>query len=591
MNLLAPNFTTGPSGKDETRGWVFASVDGVPCFANGWDQPWRWDEGSNFFDIGSVAPTTFAVADAGGGTTFPTGTTLVYFLVFAVSSLGKETAPQRTSGVAGVSHTMAATRDATITWVDPGGEWNKARIYRRLQNSDAIKLVAEVNASTATYTDSSTDASLLTATAYVWTYRGTLPPIASWLASYGNRLWLGTGNDSNAYYAQVARTDSRFVADDFPDENILPIEPNDPYGNLVCMTQHFGVFYAKKRLAVYQVDGYDPATFTVTRLFADRGTLSPRTAQEVDGYVIDLDERGLYLWSPGAEPVVAGAATGTRESPLSPIWSRMNLDARKQFWSYVDKDAGLYFAWIALDNDPSPNYPVVYDYRNNRFMTDPYRYGTAGGRLVDAAGTEHICRVCDLGYLWQDEWSNSDGVYAGSTQGTVTTGGSTLWTCAAASFDSTVASGCVASLVERRSSAGALLDTNRVYGVTGGVSIQPLYYSTEALAAGQVLTVGAIPAVAQTPKLGMGMDVQKHVTYAVLEHEVQTGTVTISQRMDDDSFAEALVLDLSTNNGRNIVPVSNRGWKWSARFEMSKPAMDWKFLAFTMYVTATEQPR
>ncbi len=171
-----PNFSAGPTGLDETRPWITAVADGTFVLANGWDYCRYWDEGSNFYFLGANAPTTFAVADAAGGTTFPIGTVLVYYLVFYNSTLGKETAPQLTSGQYGVTHTMAATKDATITWTDPGGEYDKVRIYRRLQNSDNFRLVATVTASTATYTDSISDAAI-SATVYVWTYRTTLPPI------------------------------------------------------------------------------------------------------------------------------------------------------------------------------------------------------------------------------------------------------------------------------------------------------------------------------------------------------------------------------------------------------------------------------
>lgn len=576
---LAPNFAAGPTGKDETRPWSDAVVDGVPWFANGWDQPWRWNESGTAYDIGSVAPSTFAPSTTVATNNWlANGVTADYYFVFAVSSLGKETAPQLTGAAYGVSITNSAGagRAVLITWTDPGGEFDQARIYRRMAGSGNYRLVATVTASTATYTDDTADVNV-SATPYVWTYRTTLPPIFKAVASFQNRAWGWTGEDSTAYYGQQARADSRDVTQDFPAENILPIGMNDDSGPIVSMREHFGVLYAKKRHGVYAIDGTDAATFGVTRIYSERGTISHRTAVETDGFVIDVDERGVYLWSPGGEPIVAGSAPGAKDSPLSPLWDRLNLSAGDTFHAINDRTKGLYVLFVALDFEPVANYPILYDYRNNRFLTDPTFYSSAAGYLLDAYGVPHRCRVDDLGLLWEDDFGSSDGVLAGTAGAPLTAGTALLWTCGAASFDTTFASGVLGSAIERYASTGALVDQNRCFAVTG-TTLTPLYFDTDSTpAAGQTCKVGVIPAVFQLGKLGFGTSRMKHATCLTIEHDVEPATTTmlIEHATDDDAFATLESVDLSTGDGRMIVGgLSARGWFWTPRGQLRDAGVD-----------------
>lgn len=595
-SVYTPTLTSGPTGKDGYRPWISAIVDGVQCFANGWDQPWRWDEGSNFYPLGSTAPTTFAVNDAAGGSTFPITTVVTYYLVFAVSSLGKETAPQLTGTVAGVSHTMVATKDITITWTDPGGEYDKARIYRRLAGSDDYKLVAEVTASTATYTDSTTDATLATATSYVTTYRTTLPPIFEGMISSGNRLWGWTGDDPSVYYAQVARTDSRFVADDFPSANQLPIEPNDAFGAIRGGWDHNGSRYFFKEQASYQVQGDDPSNFVVTRMYAGRGCLSQRAMIEMDdGSLVILDALGIYAWVPGGEPAPLGV-TPSGMSRMAPIWKRMNLGACKSFWVQHVPQKNLLRFWIALDYEPIANYPVVYDYKKNIFLNDPGVWGAAGAIVEDAAATRHIVRVCDLGIVWADEVGNSDGVYAGTTNPSLTSGTATLWTASAASFDTTTASGCLGSFVRRYNSSGTLIDENRVAAISS-TTITPLYWNSTTAASTQTAYVGAIPAAAKSGKKGFDTDLMKHITTVVMEHAVEASssyTLDFQTSADEDAFARPsniTTTDLSGNEGRTPINVSDRCWRWRWQIAQTAPGMSFTVRALTVHLDFLGTPR
>ena len=598
-SVYAPNLTAGFTGKCPFRPWTFAVVDGVPCFANGWDQPWRWDETTGAYPLGSTAPTTFAAATQALVTNWlANGASATYYLVFAVSSLGKETAPQLTAGVAGVTVTNSAGagRGVRVTWTDPGGEWDKARIYRRLSGTDNYKLVAEVTASTALYDDDNTDASLATATAYVYTYRTTLPPIFLALFEHGNRLWGFTGDDPTLYYAQIARTDSRFVADDFPAGNILPLEPNDGCGAIRAGWSHNAFLYAFKERGVYEVQGDDAANFQVTRMFSGRGALSMRAMVEIeDGKIAVLDPLGVYLWIPGGEPVVAGA-TAAGVSALAPIWARMNLGAADTFYAVHDRKNGLVYFWIALDYEPIPNYPAIYDYRRGRFLTDPPVWGTAGALVEDAAGALHRVRVDDMGLLWEDGVGNSDGVYTGSTTATLTTVTQLLWTASGASFDTTTAQGCLGSLVERYNAAGDVVDQNRVAAVAG-TTITPLYWGSTTALVGDTLGVGAIPAVAEGGKMAFDSDGLKHVAGVTLEHEVEASssfTLNFMSAADDDTLARPpniTTVVLSGNEGRTPIAVSDRGWTWRWQVSQRYAGQGFALRALSIKVKSLGTPR
>lgn len=594
-SYYAPQLTAGPTGKDATRQWISAVIDGVWGAANGWDQPWRWDEGSNNYPLGSTAPTTFAVADAAGGATFPIATVVFYYLVFAVSSLGKETAPQYTGGVIGVSHTMVATKDITITWTDPGGEWNKARIYRRLAGTEDFKLVAEVTASTATYTDSSSDASLATASTYVTTYRATLPDIFLGVYSAGNRLVGFTGDDPTLHLAQQARADARFVADDFYLD--FPLEPNDAFGAIRAGWVHNSYQYVFKEDANYQLVGDDPANFVVTRMYAGRGCLSMRAMIEIDdGKLVILDKLGPYGWVPGGEPVVLGRASDGN-SKLAPIWKRMNLGAFQSFYVVHDPAESLLFFHIALDYEPIPNYVAVYNYKKDIFVTDPNLWGCAGALLEDGSGARHRVRLCDLGLLWEDGIGNSDGVYAGSLTATLTGTPTALsWPASAAAFDTTTASGCLGSFVDRFNSSGTVVDQNRVAAISA-TAITPLYYSTTAAAAGQTVGVGDIPDVAEGGRNAFGTDQMKHVDGVVLEHAVAASSsyiLNFMSSMDETALARPPVvtqIDLSANEGRTPISVSDRGWKWRWQLSQRYAGMGYTAQALSTHIIFPGTPR
>lgn len=567
--VIAPTFGEGITGKCGYRPWSNATLDGLYFFANGYDQPWRWAGDTKGYSIGAAAPTTFSVSVVAGSGTFADGTSHTYYLVFYNSTTGKETAPQQTAGVPGVTQTNSSggARDFKIDWTDPAGEYDKARIYRRLQNSDNYKLVATVTASTATYTDTTTDATLDGAgAAYVTTYRATVPPIFDWITAYQGRLFGGFRDSPNVHYAQAVRIDSRNVTEDFPDAWILQPGAEDGTGGNVAMVPHYAAAYFFKRDACYEMTGTDIATWAIRKINADRGAISERCIVALDENALILDERGLYWWTTSGEAVVAGSAQGARESPLQPTWDRMNLAAADTFFAIKDHENRIAMFFIALDYEPTPNVAVIFDYGRNQFVgIDTAVWATAGGILRDAMGEKHLIRACDLGYAWEIGWGESGGVFAGDNTATLTTATHNVLEASAATFDTTTVSGVPGAPYERYDTDGTLLELNRVADATASV-LTPFYFSTDTPAVDQTVAIGVIPAVARTPRMTLGTPEKKWVRGVVIEHDNGvSGTLRVDTAINEGSFTLQKEPSLLTNI-RTIVPVSDRCWTWSVQF-------------------------
>lgn len=576
---ISLNLTSGPTGLDPYRPWSTTVLDGLMYVANGFDQPKRWDGASAFYNLGANAATGFTVADSAGGSTFTSGVTVRYRLCFRNTTVAKETCPQLASsdpffdnGAIGVAHTMVATRDIDITWTDPGGEWDKIAIYRALAGSDTYHRVALVTAATETYTDSIPDATLradlATYPLHVPRTRTTLPPKFLAISDYLNRLWGFERTSTKLRYSQIADPTGELTQEDYPSLNYLQIVPEDGNGYLAAASAHYDSFFAWKDRAAYEITGASEATFGVQRMYADRGAFNQRCIVETDGFLVILDQQGLYLWTPGGQPVVAAAVAGSSSSRLDDIWSRMNLSAAEGMFLQHDRDEKYVYAWVALDGEPVPNVRVVYDYADNKIVSvDVAVWGTAGGDVVDATMRPHAARGCDLGYLWEDAVGNSEGVTEGDLTATITTGTKLVITASGASIDTTT-DGPVGAPYVRGVAGSAMVDTNRAYSVTG-TTVVPYYYSSASPANTETLYFGAIPAVARLPKFSFGTADKKHIRRAIVDHDSgYSGTVTVKTAQDDGSFATKKNIDTSSTV-RNTVPCDDRCWTWSMEFSQN----------------------
>lgn len=591
MSYLAPNWTSGPSGKDPYRRWVHAVLDGLAYFTNGWDRAWRWDPSapSSFYDIGADAPTTFAVADAAGGSTFPAGTVLRYKLVFRNSNIAKDTAPQRSVLASGdtvtyVEHTMSGTKDAFITWTDPGGEFNKARIFRALQSSNTFHFVADVTASTASYTDATTDVTLRSRDAIAERYRGTKPPIAAGIASHLNRLWLWRENSSNLEYSQlVDPVSGELLQEDFPDENVLPVGPEASCGFIRAFWSRDGSAFVFKDTGVWEVAGEDPYTFQMRQAVSDRGCLNQSCFIEHEGVVFVLDPKGLWKWSPGGEPVVC-AARPKRPDPLRTLWKRMYLGVVKRFHMVQNTERHEILLYLCLDFEPTPNVRVRYDVQQDRFTSiDTMVWGSAAGELQDANAAEHPIRIDDRAVVWEDEQSDSEGAFDGTRTATVTSVSGFNLVASAATYDSDVVGGAPGSPFRRYTSAGVLIEENRVESAAGN-DLTPYYYSTTAGAAGQLLRIGVIPASFALMNITNETQREKAYPKIVVEHDQESSgsTLVVSTSANDAAFVVKQTLDLSADV-RSVAEIDNFAWRMQPRFSQEGPGQDFAVSAVYVY--------
>lgn len=587
--VMQPNFTAGPTGLCPYRPIVATTIENRFVFMNGWDQPQWWDvTNDKLRNIGSTVPTTFSGAADTGGSTFAANSVQTYRAVFRNSVTGKETAPQE------YTVTSASSYEVDHTWTDPSNEFTHAAIYRQLADTGAFVLTAETAIATGAYTDDEDDDTIRLRRAYVRRYRETLPPIFEAGVTYKNRLIGWTGEDSNLHVGQTSRPDGESVVDDFPsggigsNGGILQVDPND--NDVIRAGIVKGRFlYVWKRRGCYVIDGEDALNYSVSKMFAERGCIGPRCVVEADGWTYFLDERGLMFTDLSGEPFVAGAPTGTTDSPMQPTWDRMNLDAARLFSLYFSEVEGLVYVIGCLDHDIEPVPIAVYDSRNHRFVSqDTGVPAFAMGRLEDSGGRQYELRIDELGAIWQQNIGNSDGVYDGDTTSTLTTAGGdgtdqTLVNTGA-SFSTTTLDNAYGAPMDRYDSSGDVVQETRVGTVTG-TTVRAVHYGTTAPAVTDSIALGVKPWVVQTLKTAFRVPGNKKVRKVDLETDVTTGTLRVDTAFDDNSFVNEKEIDLSTLEGKHIVKTESRaGRRFHMRFTMRYSGMDAAIHAWTIRV-------
>jgi hypothetical protein len=588
---LNPNFTAGPTGLDPYRPWCTAQLAGNIFVVDGWDTNRRWDPtlGTSWATIGTVAPATFALALSAAGTpaAIPNGQTARYYVVFYNPTTGEETAPQ-----AGAELTLAnasgALRDMTITWTAaeaPTG-FTKARAYRALYGTDTFLKAIEADTSAATMLDVSNDAAITaTNVLYVSTWRTTLSPTAVGIQVSGNRIFLWDRSFEGLYYGGLYDATAAFRCTDFKSTWIVPIGSGK--GAPRAMHPYYGSDIVWLRAAIFEKDGVDPATWSVRELSSQRGAINQRCVLPLDGRFLVLDDNGIYEWTPGGVPQVAGVAPGMRASPMQPYFDRMNLAAAETFHIQHIQEEKLAIFWVALDFEPIPNTGFVFDYGAGRFI-GPYdaRWSCAAGRLADAVGTLHPIRGCDMGYGWEDEYAQSEGVFAGTNAVAATAGSGLTIAASTASFDTTVAAGAPGTPMDRYNSVGAVVDENRVYSATGTV-LTGYYYPVTAYATGDQIGIGVIPGIFETSYIDFQTPWQVWVRNVIIDFENgPAGNLRLDTALDAADFTYRQEQALNATNANDssgivwsILPVSNanRGRLFAVRFSQRYANLGFSF--------------
>lgn len=574
---LNPNLTAGPSGLDTYRPWRPVVLDGELFICNGWDTPRRWDRTNGVWSyMGSAAPTDFGALSLTGapGTAIPTGQTARYYLVGYNSTLNKETAPQGGGDVT-IANASGITKDVVIPWTAGSlpVEFDKRRIYRALNLTDDYHLVAEVADATATYTDTTADATLRTNGSRSWdgTIRTTLPFAWEGMAEDQGICFAWLRGQDSLYYTRGVRTVGTYIADDF---NLVPIVigADEGTGSPTAYVALNGSAVIWKRGAIYEKTGDSIANWAIRTLTTARGTFNPKTVVALPNYFLCLDELGIYRLSGSMSAGMVGSIEEMYHAPMQPIIDRLNLSAANTFESTHLETLGIVVFWVALDHDPTPGHGIVFNYGKGRFEgLVTRRYPTATGFLRDATGTRHPCFGDDMGRLWEMNYAESEGVFAGSNTGTRTAGSGLTVTCGAASFDTTEPAGAPGSPMERYDSTGSVVDENRVYSATS-TALTTYLYPTTAQASGDTVAIGVIPALLETGMFAFATHEAKFVHEIYLEYESGvSGSVRVDTAMDDDDFVLKWEQSLATGV-RDLIPTANatsknwdRCWYWRLR--------------------------
>jgi len=589
-------------------------IDGTAYFANGWNRSFYADivEGK-LYPLGSIAPATFVVTDAAGGSSMPAGATRFYYFAFRNDNRAEETAPQLDAdGVAGYEYTMVATKDRDITWEDPGdGRWTHAAIYVRRPLSDDIVKLAYVPIETETYTDTTPDNDLSTAITdtYVPRYRTDYPPRFKAFSEHMGRVLAITGKDAVLYFSQQVHPTGELLQTDFPAGNLLAIDPDDGLGELTAVFAHYDATILAKRRGAYLFEGDSPDTFTWRRLYQGRGMASARAWCAVNSSLIMYDEiGGMYAWSPGAEPQVIGnKGTGVAESPLAPTWQRVNRDAldfihlhHKEFEGYVE-------ACLPMDRAPIATDRARWNFRDNRFESVDDAVSLAAGPLEDSSGVEHHVRQDDLGFVLEEDVGVSGGVQSGSIHSDTLNPASQPGEIAtpATAYNPEPLLGPHGTILERRDADGVLLDSNRVLDANPNV-LTLLYYSPVALHTPQTIDVGCIPADVTFAQWDMGTADRKTMprciprfrpgtawngvsptTYPVFGSSGLTPTLNVFSAADERAFALRRAVDMTGAKGWASVPCWDRGYRVTVRFEAHRAGDYFLVQAMTLDVWAT----
>jgi len=560
-------------------------VDNRACFTNGIDQPWYYNEidGKNYALGGYVAVAPSTVDSP--GTTFPPGTILDYYCTNYDLTFDMETAP------AVYSHTTTLQVDVLHNFtgrVNPPG-YDYLRFYRKLTGGN-YKLVATVPVSAQAWLDNYPESALLTQPQVVLRFRQTPPPIFDgWLSHYGAIIgW--TGFDSTLHVSQERRVDglgNRVV--DWPETNIVPVEPNDGYGFIVGCFAQAETVYVFKQHAIYRVNGGpSPLDMNIELIATNRGCISQHSIVAINGFLFFLDREGVYILPPGGMPTPAGASVGGSVSPLAPIWQRANLAARHLAKGSHNLTSGTYELLLPLDDDPEPSIRAIFDYRSgaDRWSIDVFDGQTWQGSVIDATGNLAILGMDDLGTIMHVDRDQGDLIPpTGDYAGTVIGGDHDVLNVIAA-----WGGPMTGAPLHLRSADGTVIYSNRCFVADefdGSVSL--VYWRPGLPVPGNVVYMGVIPAAIRTPDMIFG-DVRREKRFKDIStlHKRQShaGTLAVRCFQDEDSGTLLDAIRMDQPDGHEYVyPSGVQAYRMSLQFDNANANEPWELSGVDFDVT------
>jgi len=555
-------------------------VDDKYFITDGWRSPCylNRDDGE-LYDIGGAVPAAPATVDVAGAT-FPALTVLVYRFTHYDPYLDAETAPVE------YEHTVGgAPANVQHTFADPSvanPQFTKVRLYRQVP-SGPFHLVATIDANASPYVDTMTDATLENQLPMVQRYRITdLPKFRGWIFAQG-RIIGWTGLDSILHFSQLRRVSVLVpgnVLTDFPDDAILPVDPNDGFGPIVRVLWDGEALMVFKEQAVYRIyGGPDPIDMDIEIVSAEVGALGQWGVLPVKSFTFFASDLGGMMLPPGGTPQILAQLSDVGVSPLEPIWGRVNRRALPLLRAWHDVRRGRYMVRAPLDDDPISSCTIVLEYRTpgERYVAvDEEVFFNVAGKVNDGGGRPHVLALDDLGQVIEMEQGDNDLLEDVNTprEATVvdTTEGMNVLT-------GTAWSGAYLGVpFEVRDEDGIeVLQRNRMVFAAGN-TVRAMYPFESDPVADQVLKFGTVRAYFQTGDDNWdSVRLEKELQNLAVEHGTkEDGTLRVFAIQDGDEAMELAAIDLTEESGETFVDGEGaRGNTLGFRLEQSDPDVPW----------------
>ncbi len=486
----------------------FTTVNNICIISNGIEL--KKTDGTTVWPVGITRPAapTAVVAAGGSMSTGVWDVALTYFN----SSTGEESSRSDFSSVT----TTGGNLSITVSWSAPvDTQVDYVRVYLRKQSLGANVYLAVAGltpapnatwngfpaGTTSTVVNVSDNVfSALTIVAPSTTSNNPPAVTLQYPVWHNSRLFLF--DSSNAYYSNITDLDAH--PESFNPEQVQPIGTADGDVIIGAVSMPSGVsgvpnrLYIFKKFAMWEIDGYDPSSWTVTRLF-DYGAASNRAIVFAGG--------SLYWWansslgmmmlpSVGAQPIEIAKqliSASVKDDVL-------NTAALQTAVAAVDETNNMVvFALPGVGSAGRNNIIIPFNYQVKRFVADGWNpMDVASFALVtDITGARSLYIGGYSGQIFKWWQATNDGVPSGTTgAGTVTAAGASTLTDANATF-STVGGKLIERYVYHIPAVGDV-QRRRITGNTSTVlTVTPVW--GQALVVGDTYVVGAIDWQLDTP--------------------------------------------------------------------------------------------
>lgn len=454
------------------------------CFmVNGTDA--KKFDGTSVTTFGITRPTVGTMAGTPDASGSPDGTYELR-VTYGNSSTGHESSASNTA-----TSTVTVTNKKIVMAnvpVSPDAQVDRRYIYVRNTATMAAFYRAGTisDNSTTTITLDFADANLIIPAPD--TEQNNPPPTgAKYCCWHVSRMFVAT--PTAVYYSSLDKPES------FDPDNVLPISPEDGQ-QIRSIYSAFEVLLIFKDKSVYALFGTDPNSWQVRLVLADIGCVSNNTLIAAEGSLYWLAESGLMRMSALGEVAPIGATY------LGRTFTGAILNLGSYNLATATADPTRYRILLAVpEAGLTRNTRIVaFNYRVGRFESDKWDPMDAAdlSTVYDSDGNPQVMLGGYAGQIFQaSDTSYIDGVYTGTTSGTVTSRnvGATVITDSGAAFDTT-GGGLVERTVIFTNAAGDQTIRRRITANTDTTLTVP---AATGVNAGWTYTIGGIDFQWDTP--------------------------------------------------------------------------------------------